>query len=305
MTKRILVIDDEKDQAEATAKLLNEKLSSEGYCFVPLYTEEEILRSVSEELYSLAIIDIRMDDFAFDGFSLCQKIIESNPLAKVIIVSSFLDFYKEERKEIVLSGYVIDVLEKKSYNQWIPELTARVKKYFDEEMKELSLHNNVLFEIYAAAKNEKNAQKKGKAFEDLLVLLFTAIGFKYINDRCKDLTSETDLVIRNDIDDSFLYKFGKYILVEAKNYPVGTVGKNDFLQLLSKVESTNKMCELGVLATTGNIAKTVRLEALRTSKDSAKILLLTNNEILRLIESENKLNEFKMIIDEQVKDTPV
>ena len=68
MYKHIFVIDDEKIQADGLAKQLNERMGGNGYVFEPLSGEHEIMQAVSDRFCSLAIVDLRMDDYPFNGF---------------------------------------------------------------------------------------------------------------------------------------------------------------------------------------------------------------------------------------------
>jgi hypothetical protein len=133
--------------------------------------------------------------------------------------------------------------------------------------------------------------------------MFQSIGFNQVLKRVKDQSlNEVDLIIRNDIEDNFIGKFGKYILVECKNKPEDKVNKNDFIVFQNKLKNTNGLSELGILATTGHITKNTYVEAVRESSESRKILFLSNPEIEKLIKAENKLSAFKSLIDDQVKD---
>ena len=62
------------------------------------------------------------------------------------------------------------------------------------------------------------------------------------------------------------------------------------------------MSEFGIIATTGSFTKTAYLEAMRQSGKEAKILFLSNVEFDKNIKSDNRLEAFKSLIDEQVKD---
>ena len=104
------------------------------------------------------------------------------------------------------------------------------------------------------------------------------------------------------IEDSFISKFGKYILVECKNMPITKVNKNDFIVFQNKSKNTNGLAELGIIATTGFITRNTYIEAIRESAESRKILFLSNPEIEKLIKADNKLSTFKNLIDNQVKD---
>ncbi|KMK51276.1 hypothetical protein RO21_07100 [[Actinobacillus] muris] len=305
MNKHILIIDDEKPQAEALSKLLSKELSDIGYTFEALYTEEAIEEGIKNRYFNLAIIDIRMDDFKFDGVDLAREIININPLAKVIIVSSFTSLYMKEIKEIFLTGKVLDWQEKEPYDTWIPKLVDQIKRYYDGLTIDSSETNNALMSIYAEAKNTTQNYEKGAKFENFLSLLFQSIGFSFIQKRVVDSTSEIDLIIRNDIKDPFLSKFGKYIFLEAKNRSSTPIDKNDYIVFKNKINSSNQLVELGIIATTSYIAKTVKLEELRSSATLGKIVVLSNDELIRLIEAPNKLSELKKIIDEQIREVPL
>ena len=59
---------------------------------------------------------------------------------------------------------------------------------------------------------------------------------------------------------------------------------------------------VGILITTGYMKSSVFQEAMRSSCEDIKIILLSNPEIEFLIRSDNKLEDFKSIIDRQIKD---
>lgn len=304
MYKHIFIIDDEKIQADGLAKQLNTRLSDKGYIFEPLSGEDEILQAVNDRFCSLAIVDLKMPNYNFDGLTICRSILKNNPLAKVIIVSAWLPEFLTAMHDLLTSGNVLAVSEKKAVSAWVPELEKTITDYFDKKDKELSENSKMLLNAYSAAKNETNSFRKGVLFEDFLVNLFGQIGFQFIRKRVTDATSEVDLILRNDIDDAFLAKFGKYIFVEAKNRPSTPVDKNDFLAFVSKIESSSGLAELGIIAASHKIASTVRLEALRSSQKSVKVLLFTNDELTRLIMADDKRYELKKLIDEQIKDVP-
>jgi len=155
---------------------------------------------------------------------------------------------------------------------------------------------------YSDVKNEKDPIKKGLQFERFISLLFGSLGYKEIRRRVIDSSrNEVDIVIRNEIKDPFLNKFGKYILLECKNRPDYTIGKNDFIIFNEKLKNSNGLAELGIIASTGGFAKTTYLEAMRGSGTANKVLFLSNVEFLSLIGADDKIEAFKKIIDEQMK----
>lgn len=301
MRKNIIIIDDVKEQAEGLDKGLS-KLMPE-YSFENYHSEQEILNAIENRFFSLAILDIRMDDFSFDGIELAKKIFEVNPFAYVIVISAFKDEYFLRLKDLILTGKVIDIQDKEDFETWLPKLKLTIEKYYESVEKDPSEINNALLQYYSEAKNETNTYRKGEKFEHFMSLMFQSIGFNQVLKRVKDESlNEVDLIIRNDIEDSFISKFGKYILVECKNMPITKVNKNDFIVFQNKLKNTNGLAELGIIATTGYITRNTYIEALRESGESRKILFLSNPEIEKLIKADNKLSAFKNLIDNQVKD---
>jgi CheY-like chemotaxis protein len=301
MRKNIIIIDDVKDQAEGLDKGLSKLMPN--YSFENYHSEQEILDAIENRFFSLAIIDIRMDGFAFDGIDLAKKIFEVNPFSHVIIVSAFKDEYFPRLKDLLMSGKVVDIQDKESFETWLPKLKDTIETYYKNIEKDPSEINNALLQFYSEAKNEIDTYRKGEKFEHFMSLMFQSIGFNQVLKRVKDQSlNEVDLIIRNDIEDSFISKFGKYILVECKNMPVTKVNKNDFIVFQNKLKNTNGLAELGIIATTGFITRNTYIEAIRESAESRKILFLSKPEIEKLIKADNKLSTFKNLIDNQVKD---
>lgn len=83
-----------------------------------------------------------------------------------------------------------------------------------------------------ARKENTSSTEKGKALEELIAYLFSSIsGFEVRSDvRTRD--AQHDLIIRNTIqEDPIFQEFGRYILVECKNWenPVGVKEVRDFI----------------------------------------------------------------------------
>ena len=301
MNKSVLIIDDEQTQVRSLEKALREKLPDVN--FIPVHAEDEILYAVENKFYSLAIVDLRMGKYKFDGIEIMQKIININPFAKIIVISAFTQEYIGILKTFMLAGKILDVIEKEEFKTWITKITNAIKQYYQTASEDSSLLQSALLQYYAEAKNEQDTYIKGERFENFVGLLFGNIGYKDIKRRITDESrNEIDLIVRNEIDDLFLNKLGDYFLIECKNKPNENVGKNDFIVFFSKLEKTNGLARFGFLFTSGYIAKTTYIEAVRTSDKSQKIVFFSNSEIERLIKAGDIRSEFKNIIDEQVKD---
>jgi CheY-like chemotaxis protein len=301
MKRSVLIIDDEKAQAEGLKKALSSKILNSSFSFAS--EEDEIIEAIENQYFSIALVDLRMDKFKFDGIELIKKIFEINPFAKIIIVSAFTGEYFSQLKDLMLTGKIIDVVEKIEFNKFTEQLASIIQIYHDRIFENPSEINFALLEFYSLAKNETNIYKKGEKFEHFVSLVFQSIGFNNVSKRIIDRSlNEVDLIVRNDIEDSFLSKFGKYILIECKNKPKEKVDKNTFIVFDRKLKHTNGFSELGIIATTGYITRNTYLEAIRESGEARKIMFLSNPEFENLIMSKNRLDEFKRIIDNQVKD---
>lgn len=299
--KKILIIDDEKVQAEAVGQTICE-IFVEAEVMVAS-SKEDILNYINNKFYNLVILDLRMDLYDFDGISLAKDIMDVNPFAKILFVSKFSSEYLSLLSPLLVNGSVLGFSEKKDYELWKPELKQIIGDYYKTLDADPSQINSALLNYYADLKNESNTFMKGQKFEDFVAILFRSIGFKEIMKRVKDKSlNEVDLVIRNDIDDSFLYKFGKYILVECKNRPDTNTDKNDYIVFLSKVRNTSGLSELGFLFTTSTITRNTYIEAVRNSKDKEKIVIIDNACMYKLLKSVDLKEGLKRIIDSQVKD---
>lgn len=300
ITKQILVIDDEKEQAEALKRTVLEMFPDADVFLAS--KEDEIEHAVAERFYNLVLLDIKLNGCRKNGIDYAKQIIEVNPFAKIIFVSGFLADYTDVLNEFLKSNRVLAFSEKKDYEEWKKELEPLIRSYYEETTYKNEI-NRILLASYANAKNEPDTYKKGVMFEDFVSFLFRNIGFKTILKRVKDRSlNEVDLIVRNDIDDNFLTKFGKYVLVECKNRPGDSVSKNDYIVFKSKLDTTNHMAELGFLVTTSKMAWTAYQEAMRDSHDVSKIVFIDDRRIFDLINAEDMKEKLKEIIDSQVKD---
>ena len=304
MIKSILVIDDQKAQAEGIAQAFKNK--KPDYFVNAAWEESDILIKIESLFYNVAIIDLRMDNFTQNGFSFIRKIVEVNPFAKIIIVSAYASEYSIELTEVFATGKIAALLEKTDFDIFISRIFAvsdLIVKNFENNLNKINLNSKALTNLYVQSKMEIDSYKKGKLFEDFTILLFSSMGFNHIYDRVIDKSrNEVDIIIRNEIKDDFINKFGSYLFIECKNKVDSAVSKNDFIVFLEKVRNSNGLSKLGIILTTGYIASTTYLEAMRSSKDEEKIIFLSNPEIEKIISSDNYVEEFKKIIDIQVKD---
>jgi DNA-binding NarL/FixJ family response regulator len=301
MKNNIIIIDDESIQAIELSKSLTKIFSDSE--IIPLHEENLISEYVENYYFNIAIVDLRMDKFQFNGFDIIQEIKIKNPFAKIIIISAYVEEYVYEINKLLKNKSVYSIISKEKPSLFIPAISECIRSIETEFLSSENAQADMLTDLYSRAKNEKSTYVKGTTFEYFVSLLFTKIGFHKILYRVIDKSrGEVDLIIRNEINDLFLEKFTPYIFLECKNLKDSKVGKNEFIVFHSKISHSNGLSNLGFLVTSGYIAKTTYLEAIRESSGNIKIIFISNPEIYRLINSNNMLEEFKDIIDEQVKD---
>ena len=298
MKHSILIIDDEKIQAEGLKKAIEKVRPS--FFVQAAFTEKDIENAIENTYYNVAIVDLRMDNMKFDGIDLIKRIAEVNPFAKIIIVSAYLPEY-EDLIEIIKQGKIEKKIEKKEHSKFVEEILAAVDKIISDSEQNQTMNQQALEDLFADAKNETNINLRGKRFENFVFFLFSQMGFIHIEKRQKDTTAnETDLVVRNDLNDSFFQKFKPYFLVECKNER-NSLGKDAYVEFERKLENTNALSNLGFLVSASEISKNIPKEANRDSQKPHKVIFITPKEIKRLIDSDYMLHTLKKIIDEQVK----
>ena len=297
----ILIIDDEQAQVRALRKTISQILPTAT--LFSASTSEEVKEIINNRFFNLAILDIRLDGHDCDGIDLAKEIIASNPFVKVLFVSRYAEEYMEKLMPLMSQGNILGFSEKKNYDKWTVELANYILPYYE------SLENNpesiqtALLSLYAETKNESDTYKKGVKFEQFVSLLFGQMGYTQIRNRNIDKSrNEIDLIVRNDIDDSFLSRWGEYFLVECKNKPDNIVSKNDFIVFQSKLNTSNGLARIGFMFTTSSFSRNAYLEAMRTSTTDKKVFFVDNAEIMTLLKSSYLRDAFKKMIDRQVKD---
>jgi len=86
-SKKILIVDDEKQILEMMTELLEENGFKSGQAL----TGEEALKMLESEAYSLVISDVRMPEM--DGFELLEEIKARYPKTKMIMMTGYTDDY--------------------------------------------------------------------------------------------------------------------------------------------------------------------------------------------------------------------
>lgn len=296
--KKILVVDDEQMQAKALAGVIEKNIVGADVFYAS--DEEEIKDRIRNSFYNLLVLDIRMDHYETNGIALAKEAISNNPFTKIIFVSRFLSEYLADISPLMRDGRILAFSEKEPYDEWIKKLKPIIDDYY-ASADEQSQAADALVSYYAEAKNETDAYKKGERFEHFVAMLFANIGYKEILSRVKDAAlNEVDLIVRNDIEDLFLSKLGKYFFVECKNKPEHRTDKNDIIVFGDKLSRSNGMAEFGFIFTTSTITRNSIVQLVKMDTEEYKIIIVDNVAIMDLIQAQDMKECLKKLIDQQV-----
>jgi CheY-like chemotaxis protein len=295
----ILIVEDDAQIALNTQKSLLKEFPNS--LIETAVTEDEIKAKLGAMYFNVIITDLNLDGFKIDGINVIETVIVQNPFANLIVVSGYIKDY-ETKLKMFATGKIKAIIEKEgSHSQKMTRIIETINEITENEKEHLSIRQKNLQDLYAEAKNEKDSYEKGKKFERFVVMLFQAIGFVHIQERVIDKSrNETDLIIRNEINDFFFQKFSPYFLVECKN-TIEKIDKNQFIVFADKLAHTNNMANLGFIITSSTIKSTTVAQEIRTSSKKHKIIFIAQNEIAQLIKAGNMLEELKSIVDRQVK----
>jgi len=156
------------------------------------------------------------------------------------------------------------------------ELASRISAWGDRD--EHALVN--------AVETSQSSDDKGRALEELLGKLLSAVPGFSVTDRIKTATEEIDIVVLNGSDDPLWRKESQLLIVECKNWS-GKCGKNEFVIFHSKIENRKGRCGLGFLVSWNGFAETVSKEMLRGSREDILVVPLTGKEIRAAVRDQN------------------
>lgn len=302
MNKHILIIYHIHSETIPLADLLNEHMP--GFTFERKIAEKEVLDAVKSLNYSLVILDLDIRLKGLTGLELAKMVVKTNPLIKLLFLSAYAtQEYKSQLTAALESSRVVDIVFKRR-SHLVQELKLVIEHYYKNRLREGISLNRHLLEYYEIAKNEQNLYQKAVIFEGFMMALFQTFGYKEMKERIREhAINEVDVIIRNVIDDAFLASFGKYVLIECKNIPGLAISRYELTHFHSKVKHTIGLSAMGIFATTGFVSRDTYFEAIRRSAVPVKIIFLDDVEILKLINADDKKEEFKRLITEQIYQT--
>ncbi len=103
---KVLIVDDEPDMCWALTHVLGKK----GCPVKSVLAGEEALFCIRGEHFPLVFLDAKLSDM--EGLDLAARIMEIDPLARIVIVSGY--FYRDDReiREALEKGLILGFIDK-------------------------------------------------------------------------------------------------------------------------------------------------------------------------------------------------
>lgn len=128
MAKKILIVDDEKN----IALVLKELFQAKGYEVWVAFTGKEALKHIGNEDLDLVSLDIQIPDM--NGVEILKKVRKKYPSIKTVVLSGYLDEYKEEIEKIGCDAFLTKPFSIKTLMNVVDSTLAQKK----DKKKDLS-----------------------------------------------------------------------------------------------------------------------------------------------------------------------
>jgi len=280
---RILIIDDDKLFLETYRDILER----EGYTVEAASDRAAGSTMLDAGEWDVVLVDNKLAGEAGPdvGVDLLTEVSVRAPGAKAIMVTGFAT--PESIKRAFAAG-AYDYLEKTG--QFSTLLRVKVANAIasvrDRRLANLgdAAAERAIVELWQRVRTETDPHRKGKALEDLLLVVFRSIpGFTRVWNRITNAIEEIDILLRNESTDPFWVKEGAYFLFECKNWSK-PVGRSEIDTFVRKLERRHQRCKLGFFAAVGGFTEPAHKVQLADSKDEVLVVLMDGDDLARLVE---------------------
>jgi DNA-binding response OmpR family regulator len=215
--------------------------------------------------------------------------------AKVILVTGYAS---DEAIERAFSMGAFDYLEKGPRLRTLLaiKLEQIVELARERRFGQLSSNQKLDLAISASwkvARNETDTHRKGRALEELLLLLFRSIdgfGRASIGPRSKD--EEFDIVVPNESPDPYWKKESLFFIAECKNWS-SKVGPAEVDRLTGKLDRRYERASLGFIVAPGGFTEGVRSHLLAERKGRILIVPIGHEQLDTLVSAKERNGALK------------
>lgn len=285
---KILIVDDDA----AFLRMYESRLGEEGYIVETARDVPAALVKLDEVGWDAILIDQKLqgEGGPDSGLDLIGEAVGRAPRAKTFLVTAYATQRAISR---AFREGAYDYLQKDELFSalLLPKLRNAVEAVRALRMAELSAIEIEagIRTLWANIESERDANRKGKLLEDLMVLIFKTVpGFHQTTPRRQNEIEEIDLLIQNaSTDPLWVNERTSYILVECKHWskPVGTPELTLFIH---KLMSRFGRCRLGFFVAPGGFAGTMRDALLAQRAGDHLVVLVDRNALRELVHSTDR-----------------
>ena len=279
---RILIIDDDKLFLEAYRDILK----GEGYTVETALDRTSGGAKLAAAEWDVVLVDNRLaGEHGPDiGVDLLNEVAVRVPGAKAIMVTAFAT-PESIRRAFAAGAY--DYLEKTGQFSTLlrVKVANAVASVRDRRLANLgdAAAERAIAELWQTVRTEPDPHRKGKALEDLLLVVFRTIpGLTRVWNRVTNEIEEIDILLRNESADPFWVKEGAYFLFECKNWS-RPVGRNELDVFVRKLERRHQRCKLGFCVAVGGFTDPALKLQLADGKDAVLVVPMNGEDLARLV----------------------
>jgi len=281
---RILIIEDDKLFVDTYRDILEQ----EGYSVEAAAHRDAGSSMLDADEWDVVLIENRLADK--DGrdvrVDLLTEVTLRAPGAKAIMVTGYAT-PESIRRAFAAGAY--DYLEKSGQFSTLlrVKVANAVASVRDRRLANLgdAAAEHAISELWQNVRTETDPHRKGKALEELLLVILRSIpGFTRVWNRASNAIEEIDILVRNESTDPFWVKEGVYFLFECKNWSK-PVGRNEIDTFVRKLERRHQRCRLGFFAAVGGFTDPALKLQLTDSKDAVMVVFMDGEDLARLVEA--------------------
>ncbi len=279
---RILIIDDDNLFLDTYRDILE----NEGYTVETASDRATGNTMLDAGEWDVVLVDNRLagERGPDVGVDLLTEVSVRAPGAKAIMVTAFAT--PESIKRSFAAG-AYDYLEKTGQFSTLLRVKVgnAVASVRDRRLANLgdAAAERAIVELWRNVRTETDPHRKGKALEDLVLVVLRSIpGFTRVWDRVTNAIEEIDILVRNESADPFWVKEGTYFLFECKNWSK-PVGRSEIDIFVRKLERRYQRCKLGFFAAIGGFTNPADKIQLADSKGDVLVVMMDGEDLARLV----------------------
>lgn len=279
---KILIVDDD----ERFREMYENRLGEEGYVVESASDHKAALAKLDQGGWDVVLIDQKLqgEGGPDTGLDLIAEAARRAPRAKTFLVTAYATSraiaraFREGAYDYLQKDELFSALLSPKLRNAIEAVRALELSGLTDEETEAKIRAT-----WAGVESEKDANRKGKLLEDLMVLIFKMIpGFQQTTPNRQNDIEEIDILVQNASTDPFWSKESQYFLAECKNWskPAGAAELRSFFH---KLERRFNRAQLGFFIAPGGFTGSMKDALLAERKNNHLVVLIDRDALSELV----------------------